>query len=191
MYGVEMPPYYKRIMRDAFAWIDFDWTQALVPGECLWGGFATRLALRGLVPFGVIVAIVLVSMAIVAIQQLLTNRKERLRQQGRREGERDLAAGRQGALLRGALNAMPLVLFFSFCIVPGVSAGVFKAWSCATYIDDDVGEVVTRQSFLRADLKVDLDYACTRLRGSGRAACGRVGGCLRLRVGAGVLVHVP
>lgn len=136
-YGVELPPTYRRIMRDALAWIDLDWTRLVVPGECLSGGFDGRLLLRGLVPLGAAVALFLANTVLVMTSQART-----------------VAGNEYGVLMRALLLSLPLILFASFCLTPGVSAGIFRAWSCDEYVADDSGDPVVTEAFLSADLRV-------------------------------------
>ena len=44
VYGIVMPRWYEEAM-EPFEWIDFDWTNFVLPGSCIDGGFASRLLL--------------------------------------------------------------------------------------------------------------------------------------------------
>ena len=52
--------------------------------------------------------------------------------------------------MQGALNALPLVLFVSFTLVPGVTIGIFQAWDCLEFQLDSS----TTHGYLREDLRV-------------------------------------
>ena len=63
-----------------------------------------------------------------------------------------LAQGRiaKRGMKQGVLNALPLVLFASFTLVPGVTIGIFHAWDCLEYQLDST----TTYGYLREDLRV-------------------------------------
>ena len=135
-YNLMMPPAYVSIMRNAFAWIDLDWTQIFVPGQCLVGGFAGRLWLRGLVPLGVILLLPVFSL-LGDIADHLVNAKP-----GYPE------------VHRSVLRAFNPALFASFCLCPGVSASIFSVWSCNTYIEER-SEPPRYRSFLHDDPTIE------------------------------------
>ena len=57
------------------------------------------------------------------------------------------------------MYGLPAVLLIIFCLVPGVSRGIFAAWACKSYVfNSETGE---EHTFLRDDAKVrcsDPDY---------------------------------
>ncbi len=130
VYEVTLPNEYYSWMR-VFNWIDFDWDELFVPGDCLPGGFGARLLLRGLVPLGCILVMVPIGATIIVTQQRLK--------------------GRHVSKGQGLRAMLPYVLFVLFCFVASISYGLFAAWSCLK-VEVAPGDF---KQFLRADLSVE------------------------------------
>ena len=134
VYDVTMPQWYKSTM-DYFAWFDPDWTSFLLPGQCIGGGFRTRLLLRGVGPL-VLLAIL---PCLAAVRECVQARRER----------------RQVSCNQALLSALPAMLFLAHAVCPRVSAGIFSAWDCDSYILD------TSTGVSRSFLHEDLSVVCT------------------------------
>lgn len=119
--------------------MSFDWSEFVVPGECLPGGFAVRVVLRGVVPLAVMLAAVPLTLLKAAVMHV--------------------ARCQPGwpPFYRALLSTLPLVLFIAFCFCASVSAGLFAAWSCVAYEVGTPRDAATPnlRSFLRADLSVE------------------------------------
>ena len=173
VYGINMPELYRRRMRDAFAWIKFDYSQALVPGQCLAGGIADRLAIRGLAPLAlmmlIIIACVLKELHIqfaakrtppsdavaglsrrrieVRSESFISQRSTEHLMSGHGASSRILSA-----FATGVGKGLPVILFLSFSLCPAVSAGIFSVWNCEGF-EDNSGEKTTKL-YMRDDLSV-------------------------------------
>lgn len=105
------------------------------------GGFARRTILRGAAPL-VVVVLLLAGGGLGALAKRLLNRS------GSSVGS---------TLARGVLGAVPVTLFWTFCLCPGVSAGIFRAWTCTPFVVDDTftdARQATSTTYLLADLRV-------------------------------------
>ena len=172
VYGIQMPEGYQRRMQVAFAWIKFDYTQALVPGQCLVGGVADRLIIRGLTPLALMLVFILANI-LKEMRAVLTAkpvpRSEAvadvsatqvpvvLRGMGSYVSTADLVgSGRPAHMLSairaGVSKALPLILFLSFSLCPAVSSGIFSVWNCEPF--EDNSEQKTTQLFMHDDLSV-------------------------------------
>ena len=130
VYGVKMPAWYDESM-EVFNWVSFDWSHYVLPGACV-GGFERRLLLRGFGPLVVLAALPLGYSVLEAFNAC----RER----------------RRFSPQHVFLTTLPPVLFVSFCMCPGVSAGIFSTWNCDPYFLDS-GDTSER-SFLREDLSI-------------------------------------
>ena len=97
VYDVRMPEVYYRWM-EVFDWLNFDWDWLIIPGDCLPGGFVSRLLLRGVGPLVLMAAVVPLSCAFTVVAHKLQ----------RKPG--------WPKLKQSLLNAVPFVLFVAFCL---------------------------------------------------------------------------
>ena len=139
-YAVDMPPGYDEVMTATFSWAEYNKLSRLViPGgatACLVGGFYEQLLLVGGVPLAFCVGLFLLTLALEAVLHFVRRRKT------------------DQPSLRGRLKTAPFVLFASFFLCPGVSAEVFAAWTCLSFVVDSDALPPTTLSYLRADLTV-------------------------------------
>ena len=172
VYNVEMPQGYQRLMERAFGWLDFDWTEALVPGSCLPGGFQGRLLLRSLAPL-VVVAGLLLGGGLRALFKHVSGIEPaaaRMALGANAESLRTVAVQAKGlfkaAFVHGTLQAVPVVLFWTFCMCPSISAGIFRAWTCEDFVLDDVSQSIDDASpqpvRVQAYLVGDRSVRCSR-----------------------------
>ena len=131
VYGVSMPQWYSKAM-NTFAWFDLDWTNYLFPGACISGGFRTRLLLRGVAPL-----LLLATLPCIAAV---------------REGIRARSFQTRFTFQQVLLSALPAMLFLAHLLCTSVSAGIFAAWKCDSYLLDSTSQI--KRSFLREDLSV-------------------------------------
>ena len=141
VYEVQLPEEYYRWMQ-TFAVFTFDWDEVVVPGACLPGGFSSRLALRGIAPLIIMVAVV----PIAVVRSLLTCKPP-------------LAL--RVRLVRGLFDALPIILFIAFCFCASVSSGLFAAWACTPYEvstpEGSRADPITRL-FLNADPSIECNW---------------------------------
>ena len=143
VYEVTLPPEYYQWMR-VINWIDFDWDNFFVPGSCLPGGYLSRLLLRGLVPLGIMLAVLPLRIGYEVVKRLYR-------------------PGSTCTLQSLLYDAIPIMLFIALCFCASVSASIFQAWSCASFevrsTYDSTAKLVTSEtrSFLRSDLTVACD----------------------------------
>ena len=154
-------------MRQAFAWIKFDYTQALVPGQCLVGGISDRLVIRGVTPLAVMLLIILASI----LNELRTRlqSKPAPRNAGVHSSYAEastlsqssssginIQSGRTSDLrsvtTAAMSKALPAILILSFSLCPAVSAGIFSVWICERFHEDS--DQKTTQLFMRDDLSI-------------------------------------
>ena len=135
VYGVEMPTFYKDTM-DMFHYADFELSKYVLPGQCI--KFRERLLLRGFAP------LLLLGMMPFGFTLL---------ECGRCFTAMCYGGSKKGFSVKQVfLATLPAVLFVSFCLCPGVSAGIFSAWGCEIFdLDTDAN---TERSFLREDLSI-------------------------------------
>jgi len=146
--GLEMPPWYS----DWIPFINFfevDWSGILIPGECLEGGFRTRILLRGVGPLTPIVTVPVIGCAVQIIwdrmrgSHLLQSTYSRFR----------------SAMLSSLQKTLPLVLFIAFIFVAPVSSSIFAAWTCETYELDSIAVPLETTAFLVADHSLQCDLS--------------------------------
>ena len=145
-YDARMPSSYTDWVRDAFRWARVDWSSLVLPSGCtpfttVGSSFRAWLLVKGLTPLLVICMAMVGATGIKCFQLGWTAKTAR----------------------SGMLQAVPLVLFLSFCLVPSVSATIFESWLCVEYQDDGSAlyredgshlSSISRRSFLRSDLRV-------------------------------------
>jgi len=129
VYNIPLPREYYQWM-NVFDAIQLDWSAFFVPGACLRGGYLSRLLLKGFMPLGLMLLLLVGGWLADVVPLLL-------------RGEKVVDP------LRRLLKMLPAVLFVSFCLCASVSASIFAAWSCAHFQDDAVAG--NWRSFLRED----------------------------------------
>ena len=132
VYNVELPEDYYKWM-SAIDFLRLDWSNLVVPGACLKGGYLSRLLLKGITPLAAMLLVLLCGWAYDVLSL-------------RRAGKPLLHP------FRGLLKTLPLVLFGSFSLCASVSTSIFAAWSCEEYADDSAAGTVT--AYLREDLSM-------------------------------------
>jgi hypothetical protein len=133
-------------------WLDwlevmkFDWSEFVIPGPCLVGGFKARVMLRGLVP------LLLMSIPLVfsIVWYMISYGCARIGMRTDRTYTYTYTSF-LGGFKAAALRALPSVILISFCLVQSVSAGMFSAWDCIEFMLDPV----TSRAFLREDLSIE------------------------------------
>jgi len=146
VYEVSLPMEYHEKMRP-FMIFDFDYDTFFIPGDCLPGGFFSRMVLRGLAPWALIGAIFVLGMLKETITQC--------------------CKGSTLNLSISAVKVLPVMLFVLFCMCTSVSSTLFAAWNCievelstSANISDGAETVVLRR-FLRNDLSISCDVLDT------------------------------
>jgi hypothetical protein len=120
-----------------------DWSGLTVPGECLEGGFHSRLLLRGIGPLILLLFIGAIGWAGHEAYHYFDIAKV----------DPTFSKGRPG--LSSLLKTLPSILFFAFVLITPTSSGIFAAWMCATYALNSISGTTT--AFLIADLSLKCD----------------------------------
>jgi len=142
VYGLALPGWY-------YDWVRFlnvfqiDWSGLTVPGECLEGGFHSRILLRGIGPLVLLLIIGVVGWAGHEVYHYFDRAK----------ADPTFSKGRP--CLSNLLKTQPFVLFFAFVLITPTSSGIFAAWMCATYTLNSISG--TKITFLIADLSLKCD----------------------------------
>jgi hypothetical protein len=114
-YDAKMPPAYTQWVEDAFSWAQVDWSSFVLPADCTIlaraSGFQSWLLVKGSAPLLIFTISAAISAA-TKCAKLGWDLKH---------------------LYTGALQAMPLILFLSYCMVPSVSMTIFQSWLCKAY----------------------------------------------------------
>ena len=145
-YDARMPSLYTNWVRDTFRWARVDWSSLVLPSECTpftttGSSFRAWLLVKGLAPLLVICMAMMGATSIKCVRLGWTAKTAR----------------------SGMFQAVPLVLFLSFCLVPSVSATIFESWLCVEYQDDGSSlyqkdgshaSSISMRSFMRSDLRV-------------------------------------
>jgi hypothetical protein len=158
VYAVQLPAEYIDAMR-AFAFIHVDWQAGIAPAACL-GDFSTRIVFAGTAPLILLALVLLAGMIAAAAssagrylpqripwrngvqpmeyasdQLMLTDQEAGPASPWPTQG-RDLAVARppwRKIASKGALLALPTVLFCCFMLVPSVARQVFSSFRYRTY----------------------------------------------------------
>ena len=147
-YQVKLPPEYYTWM-EVFRYITLPWDQFVIPGDCLPGGLAFRLLLRGSLPLVLIAMVIPLDIARVLIVRLIKTCCGR--------------GSEEPLLLSRIFNeSVPYMLFIAFVFCVSVSSGLFAAWSCDYYEVDrvyaaDGTYTQVMKGFLRDDLNIECD----------------------------------
>ena len=161
---VVIPEVYNVVLPDRFtnwlsfiSWIQLQWTEFIVPGNCLSGGFIGRLLLRGLTPIGVL-------LVLPVVRPVLSLCQRRRAKQPEMDTPIERPMGPMGPMgssfALAILGALPLMLFFMYCFITSIARGIFAAWSCEEFVADSTQTPAETRSFLRDDLRVE----CWRTR---------------------------
>jgi hypothetical protein len=120
-----------------------DWSGLALPGECLEGGFHSRLLLRGIGPLVLLLFIGATSWAGHEVYHYFDRAKV----------DPSFSKGRPG--LSSLLKTLPSILFFAFVLITPTSSGIFATWTCATYALNSI--LGTTSAFLIADQSLKCD----------------------------------
>ena len=153
------------------------WSDFVIPGSCLSGGFRGRLVIDALAPFMLMVALLVAGKAVGIAKHLLGGCKQQpspvQRLSSRLSSERSSASSLQTMkmrmwfkrrLLKDWHNALPMLLFVIFCVTPTTSTNILAAWSCETFQVDGRVDPPSHVQYLRRDLSVlcedsDTEYS--------------------------------
>ena len=108
-----------------------DLSNIAVPGECLEGGFHSRILVRGIGPVTPMVAVCVIGWIFSRLQ-----------------GQSHVSSMQ---------NTLPLILFISFVLVAPTSSSIFAAWTCETFALNSIAKPPTTTAFLLADLSLKCD----------------------------------
>ena len=130
-----------------FNYITIPWDKYVLPGDCLAGGLAIRLLLRGTLPLLLIILVIPLNVLRVLTVHVVSG-----------------ARGVPPLYSKGIIASLPYMLFIAFLFCVSVSSGLFAAWSCDYFEVDRVygpdGQTSTpvMRGFLRDDLRIECDY---------------------------------
>ena len=142
VYSLKLPDaYYDRLgFLDIF---EIDWSGIAIPGECLEGGFRSRLWLRGIGPLALMALAFLFGWMGRIVAHFVRRSKE-------------------SVPWRTSMHkALPPVLFITFVFVAGTSSSIFAVWTCESFDEDSLAQPPVKVAFLRADTSLS---ACVQIR---------------------------
>ena len=167
VYGVVLSPWYERAMQP-ISWIQIRWDVFVIPGSCLPGGFLSRLLLRGLAPYLLVIVVIIAHLLLPAImylsskilrqiptEQLSTPMFKKLASSAERFLEQERNAQIGLSCFRRLMNALPFTLFVLFVFCPTVSEGIFQAFDCVAFEVEESSSGRLSREFLRTDLTIE------------------------------------
>ena len=150
VYSVHLPTKYYAWLN----WLHIEWSQFISPTACNADGFYEELFLTGMVPLVLLAAIVLISIFAKYLTDIYALCCSAFcGSQRRRSSDRTGGTAQASLLTKAVLNALPWVLFISFCICSSISSAIFKAWDCVEYSDDAAANVT--RAYLRSFPKME------------------------------------
>ena len=155
VYDVTMPDSYYR----ALDWLDFFTFQWLlevgIDPECVGGGgLATQLAVFGLVPFGVMLALPFVAICVEKLAAAFTGQASGGSKRIAAQNQKNQWTSRVGLSF---LRTLPLSLFIAFISVISVSHRVFSAFDCLEFETDSLSDPKTSLHYVNSDLTLRCD----------------------------------
>lgn len=153
-YGIGLPASWFRWTSVIRFWGELNWSDWIVPSQCLLSDAVRVLFFRAMLPLAVVVMLPLLGAlrgAAVYSTQIIV-RKGSIRSMGSAH-RRAPPKSRSSAAFVGMLHLLPSALVVAFCFAPSVSASTFGTWRCLPYYYDD--EV--QYEFLAQDLSIRCD----------------------------------
>ncbi|KAL1508111.1 hypothetical protein AB1Y20_007703 [Prymnesium parvum] len=133
IYSVDLPESYRDVFDSVQAVFQVDLTGLFMPTDCLPSGFKGSLLLTGTWPL-VLLGFLVMAGVVRAVATYACSLK---------------------AVKMGTLNALPWVLFVSYCALPRTSTTIFSSWTCDQYVIDSTTVPPQVRHYLRKSVSTE------------------------------------